>query len=597
MAQLTPLIMMAGQGILDNSALALPSEFGAAMSTYISQPFIAQFNATLNVLSSNIYDPVDNLMGISAAHAPSFVSTMMRIPYFINRLPLSYAGTIDGTTSYSTFINNHRSNLYSPSNGEFVLYLQTANGFIDQANAFINSAANGQTLATQTFVSMDALATGNITLVNSDVHTWGADLQKTGMLYNFARLDILGTPHALLLSLMAANLLPNIADELNAVGIDVFELQTALDDNPDGIMKPVAQKRCYSAFINVTGTPLQDLLYVLGVTTSGLSSLADLLNPIKMFPNSYATLTSLNSGTVENIYTNGVVSPYVSNIDTEFAVVVPAEIAKANAAFSVALQQIKRIHEISPADLAEQALNIELSNDLTDVAAMSSPLPLDTASFYQGFMGNGSGPNGTFYLTDFFGTILGVPHVDSLGIINAFFGTGYLTPVYDIMVTLAGLPGLMDQLSLTEPGDTDAAITAALSDLDAAVTSLLSIHATAIALVETAQIDSINQVLLELNLLAGSMIQFENTYVTSLNVSADLAGLKASTSSTLAFAENLHTFGVKNDPTGIAFILTSLSNTATRGGQSIIGALREGRNLQKLADIGIGTDAVISDQP
>jgi uncharacterized membrane protein YgcG len=51
------------------------------------------------------------------------------------------------------------------------------------------------------------------------------------------------------------------------------------------------ERRIYGAFSIILGQDLTDVLISLNCKTEGLSSLVDLLNPIKLFPNSYKTLT------------------------------------------------------------------------------------------------------------------------------------------------------------------------------------------------------------------------------------------------------------------------------------------------------------------
>jgi hypothetical protein len=51
------------------------------------------------------------------------------------------------------------------------------------------------------------------------------------------------------------------------------------------------ERKIYGAFGIILGQDLKDVLVSLNCKTVGLESLADLLNPIKLFPNSYETLT------------------------------------------------------------------------------------------------------------------------------------------------------------------------------------------------------------------------------------------------------------------------------------------------------------------
>ena len=51
------------------------------------------------------------------------------------------------------------------------------------------------------------------------------------------------------------------------------------------------ERKIYGAFGIILGQDLKDVLVSLNCKTVGLESLADLLSPIKLFPNSYASLT------------------------------------------------------------------------------------------------------------------------------------------------------------------------------------------------------------------------------------------------------------------------------------------------------------------
>jgi hypothetical protein len=55
------------------------------------------------------------------------------------------------------------------------------------------------------------------------------------------------------------------------------------------------------------------------------------------------------------------------------------------------------------------------------------------------------------------------------------------------------------------------------------------------------------------------------------------------------FISNIHDYGNDTALGGKAWIFEQLAVKTTRGGQAIIGAMREGRNIQRLADAGIPT--------
>jgi len=62
----------------------------------------------------------------------------------------------------------------------------------------------------------------------------------------------------------------------------------------------------YQAMTQITGTDLNQILSVLGVVTVGITTMADLLNPLKLFPNSFQSLTAPTA--------NGPVAIYVDSV-------------------------------------------------------------------------------------------------------------------------------------------------------------------------------------------------------------------------------------------------------------------------------------------
>ena len=60
----------------------------------------------------------------------------------------------------------------------------------------------------------------------------------------------------------------------------------------------------YTAMTNITGNDLKQILSVMKVTTAGITSMADLLNPVKLFPNSFSSLTVPTKHGSRGIYIN-----------------------------------------------------------------------------------------------------------------------------------------------------------------------------------------------------------------------------------------------------------------------------------------------------
>jgi hypothetical protein len=117
----------------------------------------------------------------------------------------------------------------------------------------------------------------------------------------------------------------NVSLALLASGIQQDELGQLL-----GNLSPATteqERKIYGAFNLIVGDGLAEVLIPLNCKTAGLDSLADLLNPKKLFPNSYQSLTVpvynttqsvTNSKTYYPIYSGGGVngnlnSPQVTN--------------------------------------------------------------------------------------------------------------------------------------------------------------------------------------------------------------------------------------------------------------------------------------------
>ena len=112
-----------------------------------------------------------------------------------------------------------------------------------------------------------------------------------------------------------------------------------------------------------TSNCLQDVLDILDCTTPGIETMADLLNPVKLFPTSFSSLTlptpagpvliydqtgAVNS-VIAPILNSGAVSP--TGCD-ELAKIIPPADAAANRALQIAFQQIKGITGTTTQQLA-----------------------------------------------------------------------------------------------------------------------------------------------------------------------------------------------------------------------------------------------------
>jgi hypothetical protein len=213
-----------------------------------------------------------------------------------------------------------------PAYKDYLSAFTAASSFVEYTNKAIMSMTNSQDFLEGTYSNMNDLISADIAGVSLATTTFGRDLITSGKAINLSTISTFGLPSNLLLTLMQNNALTqNVSLALLASGIQQSELSQILDNT---ITATTEQERnIYGAFNLIVGDGLIEVLTPLNCKTRGLESLADLLNPQKLFPNSYQTLTVpvynttqsvTNSKTYYPIYSGGGVngnlnSPLVAN--------------------------------------------------------------------------------------------------------------------------------------------------------------------------------------------------------------------------------------------------------------------------------------------
>jgi hypothetical protein len=91
---------------------------------------------------------------------------------------------------------------------------------------------------------------------------------------------------------------------LNTALLNAGISAAAIEDPASANFTDQQQRLIYIAMTQITGTELQQILSLLRVTTAGLTTMADLLNPVKIFPRSYNTLTAPTANGLRGIYIN-----------------------------------------------------------------------------------------------------------------------------------------------------------------------------------------------------------------------------------------------------------------------------------------------------
>jgi hypothetical protein len=117
---------------------------------------------------------------------------------------------------------------------------------------------------------------------------------------------------------------------------------------------------------------------------------------------------------------NAVVQQFPIGFGSYLDGILPPDIATAAGAFSVSMQQVKNISSIPIEKFAQIVTNLETINGLP---INGTTVPVDTTLVNDSLplIALGSGPYGTYTMSDFFGCMTGVPYVgiDILGLINA----------------------------------------------------------------------------------------------------------------------------------------------------------------------------------
>ena len=302
---LTPFQLTVTSGLLNNQGISVNAEFISSVNTFNNLPYMTALSEAIAAASivSELAEPTLlelYTMGSNtcAALGDSIPPHTGNIVYpnnvlFSNLLletGYSYMGqkTIGGSPDLSIFCQGF---------GALVGY----NGI---TNSFINSAVNSQNYLAGTYTNADNMVSGGITSVNICTAQWGNDLAKLGGLINLKNLPELGTPLALVKQLASlGGITPDLTLAFSNAGVSLDVVINL--SSPNMVASTMDQKAMYNAMTQITGTPLTEILQILGVTTSNITTMADLLNPYKIFPTSFQTLTFTGTnGVSQNIYIN-----------------------------------------------------------------------------------------------------------------------------------------------------------------------------------------------------------------------------------------------------------------------------------------------------
>jgi hypothetical protein len=229
----------------------------------------------------------------------------------------------------------------------------------------------------------------------------------------------------------------------------------------------------------------------------------------------------------------------------------------------------------------------------------STPVPAAVPTYYLTQLAKGSGPNGTFLTTDFFGSAAGIPYNDYLTTVTSTISTqftsgnlGALNTIYSQMVQVVtsgyGVPPTITIPSGPAAGvylTYNAALAALITAADAAVgTAISTMGANTTATLNTAW--------------TAMTTHSANEDTFQALASIDYATLTAGAQLPItAFIPSLAGYGQETQQGMAAEFLEAIANTANQYGQAMVGALREGRNTAGINAVNLKIDNAVPSLP
>jgi hypothetical protein len=291
---LTALQLDAAAGLLQNQGIGISADLTSAITSYEDTALISPFLDTIavgstgNILSANVITNLETL----AANTCAALS---------NSVPPAYSGL--GVQMTDVVLAEAVVDICSNNVSKLAQAVNQAQGYTDQTSVFINSAVNSQTYLGNTFTTMNSMITGSVSSINLATGAFGTDLVNLGRLINLADLSNFGSPLALVQQVYSiTGTIPTLSVAFINAGIPT---EIALNlTSPTVSVIDSTQRLMYQAMTQITGDELTQILTVLGVTTVGITTMADLLNPLKLFPNSYQSLTAPTANGPVAIYVN-----------------------------------------------------------------------------------------------------------------------------------------------------------------------------------------------------------------------------------------------------------------------------------------------------
>jgi hypothetical protein len=466
-----------------------------------------------------------------------------------------------------------------------------------------------------------------------------------------------GTPAGLIQQISAqagirGQAIPSVHAALISVGLTDVDIANIVNDNRAGLNNPNGlsqndfdriQKFAYDGLTLIAGDELTQILDILDVTTPNITSLEQLLDPTKVFPLSYSTMqTPSPNGPIPIFGNNGSVNSSISaTVNSylptstgcdELGKIIPPADAVANKAIEVALKQINNIANTTVPDLAETILGgadnpwdptqSYLADDVVNVGTdfYRAKSPGCTPANFE--VPPGVNINDTDYWQPT--SLGGLSTMKDLPLIQAQTSaveTSVAAYIASNVATGTGPCGVLttyDVLGLAlDSNDFAARLNTATTAINAlqAAGSLAVLNAAYVSVL--AAVNDAGALVSIANANAAIATLSASPYVTTLNTAwtytANLMNLSAkytteagidyfllqpnATLSTNSFVQNLPFYGRLTADGDAAEFLENLADVTTLGGQAIVGAMREGRNQERLNASGLYNTTQIPSNP
>ncbi len=636
--------------IVTFNATTVISNYIAAVNFYKAQSFFTEstFDSLLSVGSTVCPALGNSIPATPVGSYPNLDSEYLTINTVTDDSTLDPSG-------FSLLIDQTASAYLG--DGDYAKFCQgfmAVQNYIETVNAYIFSAAQANEYLGPTFSNLNNMITADVTKVNTNLENFGVDLTRQGNLFDFNNLDLYGTPAGLLQQIAAVTGIttqapPGVQEALIVSGLTPAEIRTLITDNRYSLLNPNGvsenefnrlQRLAYQGFESVSPTVLQQVLSVLSVTTPNITEMQQLLDVKKVFPLSYDTMTVPTFDGPVLIYdptgaVNMSVAPAINAALAsptgcdELGKVIPPATAVANKAMEAALKQLaKSVPNVTLPDLANAVLGAAGQPWSSNNQYLTNSVVYDSATvpnFYQAAQDVPVGTNitNTAYWTPT--DLGGLNKLTGLSLLTAqttpvdqsvidYFansvatGTGQSNSIttVDVLGTAIDAHDFASRLATATAQINSLQSAGSLNTLNTAYTTILAAANDAAVITQIANANaaiaalSANPAVPILNTAwnyIANYLNLERGYQIAAGV--DYFNLQPNEKNSIySFAQLLSRYGLITTADNAAEFLTNLADTATLGGQALIGALREAQNDARLNAAGIATyNRIPSDPP